>query len=361
MPTPATTPLLVIKSKAGELEAVSKEPAAHAQVMVELLPGVRSENRVGKQLVDVAVDAVAEGNPIWLDTTWLPTADPRTSTPPAELTDFDNTLDDVIQEMIPGYHEPLLIPVVAADAAERQLRAMRNFLEHKPRPVVVRTRHGALTGVEPWARIERIATALRVAPDELHLVFDEGYVPAVEDRRVHDLSATITGVADRHECASIAVLGGSTPTNRRNYETHTRQRTEVRLWKAVQAECGYVLRYGDYGVVHPIPPPRTKARFTPNPYLHYTVPGGVLSLARKIPGRNGGAVPAGAAEWFFREVADELVQRPEFAGPNFSWGDAGLYSCRSRTTAIGHPTKWIALATSHHLAHLSRGMEVEQV
>lgn len=356
MPTPATPPLLTIKSKLGELAAVAHEPATCTQVMVELLPGVTPAGAVGEKIIKAAVDLVAEGNPLWLDTTWLASSVPGAST----LTVFDDTLDDIIQEMIPGYDEPVLIPIIAADADEQQLRAMRHFLEHKPRPVGVRARHGTLSGIEPWARIERIAAALRVAVEDLHLIFDEGYVPCVDDRRVHALSATITALTRRHEYASITVLGGSTPQSRHNYETHTRERAEVRLWKTIQSECPYVLRYGDYGIVHPVPPSTGQRCPIPNPYLHYTVPGGVLTLMRKVPDRRGLALPTGAAERFFREVADELVHRPEFAGSGFSWGDGNLYSCRtSRAIPVGNPTKWIALATSHHMAHLSRGLDAE--
>lgn len=358
MPRPPTTPtnppLLTIKSRTGELDAASREPADHVQIMVELLPGVTPDAGVGTKVVNVGVDAVAEGNPIWLDTTCLP-ASPA-GAPARVLTDFDDRLDTVIQEMVPGYDHPVLLPVVAANADASQLRAMRHFLEHKPRPVVVRVPTGALAGAEPWARTERIADSLRLAVDDLHLVFDEGYVGSFGDRRVHELSATINGLARRQESSSVAVLGGSIP-ERREPGTRTSERVEVRLWKAVRAECGNLLRYGDYGVVNPHPPKRAEKRpRSPNPYLHYTVPGGVLSLVRRVPDR-GHQLPRGAAEHFFREVAEELVQRPEFAGPDFSWGDRNLESCRrSNSVHIGRSSSWIALATSHHLAHLSKGL-----
>ncbi|MBK0870166.1 beta family protein [Saccharopolyspora sp. HNM0986] len=358
MPRPATRPVLAIKSKSGELEAVSNEPATHVQVMIELLPGVLPEAPIGKQVLNVAVDAVAEGNPVWLDTTWLPAGNAAASTPAPVLTDFDGVLDEIIQEMIPGHDEPILLPVVAADADDRRLRAMREFLQHKPRPVVVRARRAASADVEPWARIERIATALRIGVEDLHLVFDEGYLPSVPDHRVEALGKNITGLNARHGCASITVLGGSIPKERTGFDTRTRERTEIRLWKNARADCDGSLRYGDYGVVHPVPRSKKKGSGAPNPYLHYTVPGGVLSFARHVPDRNGRALPTGAAERFFRDVAEELVRRPEFAGPSFSWGDEKLYSCREDPAIpIGRADKWIALATSHHLAHLSRDMD----
>lgn len=355
MPLSATTPILTVKSKWGELEAVLKEPTTHVQLMVELLPGVSPGSHVGQKVVGAGLEAVSDGNPLWLDTTWVTEARAAHS-PSSVLTAFDSTIDDTLQEMVPGgCDHPPLIPVVAADAAPQHLRSLRTFLEHKRRPVVVRARPGRLARGEPWAQIERIANALRLAVDELHLVVDEGYVPEVSSRRVHELSATITELIRRHEYTSLAVLAGSAPRSRDTEETHTRQRSEVRLWKSLRAECGDLLRYGDYGVVHPEPPSNKQGPLPqPNPYLHYTVPGGTLTLMRRALDRAGSRLPSGALEHVFREVAEELVHRPEFAGAHFSWGDGRLYSCRTDPTIpIGNSTKWIALATSHHLAHLA--------
>ena len=357
----ATTPILAVKSKPGELEAVLKERTTHIQLMVELTPGVFPGSRIGRKVVDAGLEAVSDGNPLWVDTTWLTGARPANS-PSSVLTAFDSTIDDNLQDMVPGgCDDPPLIPVVSADADPHHLRALRTFLEHRRRPVVVRARAGGLVGAEPWARIERIAAALQVAVDDLHLVVDEGYVPEVSGRRVHELSATLTELVRRHEYASLAVLGGSTPKARNADETHARDRSEVRLWQSLQAECGYLLRYGDYGAVHPEPPPKDRASpGQPDPYLHYTIPGAALTFRRRVPGRHGRRLPSGAAEQVFREVADELVHRPEFAGADFSWGDGALHSCRTDPSIpIGTAAKWIALATSHHLAHLSNAAGAE--
>ncbi|TDD83447.1 hypothetical protein E1202_25360 [Saccharopolyspora karakumensis] len=94
-----------------------------------------------------------------------------------------------------------------------------------------------------------------------------------------------------------------------------------------------------------------------NPYIHYTVPGSTLSIARQIPGRKG-PPPPGSSERYFLEVADELVRRPEFVGPKFSWGDRILHSCKSKPAMrLGKSTKWISIATSHHLAHLAKRLD----
>ncbi|KGI81188.1 hypothetical protein IL38_13185 [Actinopolyspora erythraea] len=81
-------------------------------------------------------------------------------------------------------------------------------------------------------------------------------------------------------------------------------------------------------------------------------------MVRKIPDRKPGSVPEGASEKYFLEVAEELVGRPEFAGEGFSWGDGRLYQCRREPhPRVGNSSSWIAIATSHHIAQLTKRHE----
>lgn len=360
MSAAGVSPVLAIKSKEGELDALinTGELRGPVQVLLELLDSVAPAGRVAKKIVKVGVEAALAGNPLWVDTTWLSGTSVLAASPRAAMERFEQDIEKAIEDMLPGFDKPCLIPVISLHTGDQELLAMRMFLEHLQRPVVVRARESALTAVDLRRAIDRIAAALRLEVADLHLMVDEGYVRSVEAHRVRALVDNITGLAGRHECASITVLGGSTPPQRTNYETHTRERTEVQLWRAIQEACGRSVRYGDYGVVHPVPPAPKGRPTNPNPYIHYTVPGATLSIARRIPGRGRGAAPRGASEQYFLEVADELVRRREFAGADFSWGDRQLHSCRTKPTIpMGSSTKWISLATSHHLAHLSRDLD----
>jgi hypothetical protein len=108
-----------------------------------------------------------------------------------------------------------------------------------------------------------------------------------------------------------------------------------------------MIGYGDYGVTHPVPRSGENAR-SPYPYLCYTVPRRTVVLRRRI---EKGDVPAER----FADLAEELVEREDFAGPDFSWGDRELTLCRpSGGRAAGSVSRWVSMATSHHLEHVSR-------
>lgn len=127
------------------------------------------------------------------------------------------------------------------------------LLEHQDRPVVIRAQGPSSIAPALPQEIERIATALHREPEAFRIVFDEGYVEAVEQHRVNALALNINKVLTAGFTA-VSLLSGSTPPKRTNYETHIRPRAEVQLWKALRQTCDHELGYGDYGVVHPIPP-----------------------------------------------------------------------------------------------------------
>ncbi len=354
------TPLLAVKSKEGELQALlnTTEVNDRVQVMVELLDSVDSGGLVIKKVVDFCVESASRGRPVWVDTTWLTRASDLGASPRAVLERLEHEIEESLGLFSICSEQPCLIPVVPLNTDDEGLRAIRMFLEHRRRPVVVRCRQTSLPTTELLRTLDRIATALRLGTDELHLVFDEGYVRKLETHRVDALVDNITGLANRNEYASVAVLAGSTPRKRGGYETHLRRRVEVELWKAVREASGEHIRYGDYGVVHPDPQKSSKGGRIPNPYIYYTVPGATLYIARKNPERKGNSVPPGSTERYFLKVADELVHRPEFAGADFSWGDRNLYTCRKRPNPqVGSASRWIAFATSHHAAHVSRSLD----
>lgn len=250
---------------------------------------------------------------------------------------------------------PVLTPVISVNADDQQLGQVRMLREHAPRQVVLRGQHASRNGTAD--RIARIVRGLGVSSDEVHLILDEQYVEHVDERRVRELVDVVDDVSQRFELASIVLMAGSAPNQRKDLETRFRDRAELSLWRAVSERCSHPIRYGDYGVVHPLPTGEGGFGW-PNPYIHCTVPNRSLFIGRKIPNRKNSVPPPGSSERYFLEVADELVHHEEYAGPRFSWGDRALHECRYRNThSVGEPPTWIEIATSHHLAHLDHARD----
>ncbi|TDD83448.1 hypothetical protein E1202_25370 [Saccharopolyspora karakumensis] len=64
-------PLLAIKSKEGELDALkhTRGTDSPVSVMVELLNSTAPGGSISQKLVGAGVEAALTGNPLWVDTT----------------------------------------------------------------------------------------------------------------------------------------------------------------------------------------------------------------------------------------------------------------------------------------------------
>jgi hypothetical protein len=356
-------PLVVVKSKMGEFEALRHlidRGVATPRVIVELLDSVQLEGggQLLPALVKAAVQMAARHQPLWIDSHLLSPAaalSPHPGGPYAQLdTRIESALLDEYGLLAPDV--PAFIPVVAASATDDELSAVALLQEHRPRPVVIRFRNLGVSTRELDDCFQRVVRRTRADQNLWHAVVDLGFVETVHPGQVRAAVSLAQAVADRLGPQSITLLAGSIPATRHGFATAVRDRPEVPLWLEVTHGVKEVeINYGDYGVVHPNPPragnpgPRTVY-----PYLYYTVPNAVIAMRRQ-PAREIGKVAPGAVAEAFSELAGELVARPEFAGSTFSWGDGELARCRSgRGRTASTVSRWVAYATSHHLEHLAQ-------
>jgi len=100
--------------------------------------------------------------------------------------------------------------------------------------------------------------------------------------------------------------------------------------------------FGDYAIAHPDPgevDPRimkasASVRYTTED--HWIVPKG-----RNLRGHG--------YDQFF-SVCEALIERDEYSGCGFSWGDQYIWDCAHRLKGPGNLTTWRKVGTSHHLA-----------
>jgi hypothetical protein len=352
----AFTPLVAMKSKMGEFESLqnlASRDAPGPRVVIELLDSVKpGGGQLMPALVKAAVRMAELRQPAWIDTHLL--------SPAAELSRYPGGpfefLDDRIETVLADEHGmfapdvPAFIPVISAAAADDQLRRVALLQEHRPRPVVIRFRDLRLSPGQVDDCLHRISPVTRDNP--LHAIVDLGFVEAVHPRQLALTRPLVRTLSDRLGPSSTTVLAGSIPAVRQGFVTTVRERPEVVLWHEVARRGDFEINYGDYGVVHPVPPASTESGpRTIYPYLYYTVPNLVIAMRRQ-PAEVEGKLMTGEA---FTDLADELVARPEFAGSDYSWGDRELAGCRRGGGRSAQTvSRWVAFAMSHHLEHLIR-------
>ncbi|WP_410665049.1 beta family protein [Amycolatopsis sp. lyj-84] len=346
-------PLVAVKAKLGELNALSNlrsRQDAQVRVMVELLDSVKPTGRILPALVRAAVLAASHGRTLWLDTTWLGTESPLARQPGGVFEFLDNAIESAaLREH--GLFAPdaaYLEPVLAVDATEDDLRRVRLLLEHKDRDIAIRiTRPGS----RPQELLDRIGSIMKstgTRPGHVHAILDIGFLETVRPGQTAATAETASAISELLGPGATTLLAGSIPAIRTTYTTTARDRPEVVLWDEVRHARASDVNYGDYGVTHPRPPKSEGSPRTPFPYLCYTVPRKTVMLRRKVEKDD---VPAD----LFTDLAEELVKRDDFAGPDYSWGDRELSRCRrAGGSTAGSVPRWVAMATSHHLEHVAR-------
>jgi Beta protein len=130
----------------------------------------------------------------------------------------------------------------------------------------------------------------------------------------------------------------------------TLPRREWELWQTLQRRPKNLPRpdliFGDYAISHPVPKeldPRTM-RMSAN--IRYTAPGTWLV----VKGRN--VRQYGFDQYF--ELCKALVNRPEYSGREFSWGDTYIDDCAAGMTGPGNATTWRKVGTNHHIMIVMR-------
>jgi hypothetical protein len=132
----------------------------------------------------------------------------------------------------------------------------------------------------------------------------------------------------------------------------TLPRYEWDLWKTLQKRPSALPRrdliFSDYAMAHPIGKtldPRTM-RMSAN--IRYTTQDEWLI----IKGRN--VRQYGFSQYF--DLCRLLVERTEYSGRNYSWGDGYIADCAEATQGPGNATTWRKVGVNHHLTLVTRGL-----
>ena len=132
----------------------------------------------------------------------------------------------------------------------------------------------------------------------------------------------------------------------------TLPRHEWDLWKTLQRKPTALPRrdliFGDYAMAHPIGKsldPRTM-RMSAN--IRYTTQDEWLV----VKGRN--VRQYGFDQYF--DLCRILVERPEYSGRTYSWGDRYISDCAEAMQGPGNATTWRKVGVNHHLTLVTRGL-----
>jgi Beta protein len=209
-------------------------------------------------------------------------------------------------------------------------------------------RHVApLPGVTHTTVLAAAADGLGVDPTCADVLIDLGYLSADVELHPDDIGEALNEVNAVGTWRSVVLLGTSMPKMLGGAIAEDTigelPRREWDLWCALrQGAPDRLPTYGDYVVQYPDPPQddegsgpgmRANIRYTTND--------------RTLVARGRGPVmQEGKAQ--YRGLCGRLVARPEFAGSDFSWGDAQIAACAAGESEPGSQNQWRGAGSSHH-------------
>lgn len=208
---------------------------------------------------------------------------------------------------------------------------------------------------DSWRKLNSgISDALNVVGttvDRTHLVIDAGAVCNMGGETVAGLfAANMNLVRMLTGFKTVTVAAAAFPDGVSDLVANSWNYVPRADWLAWLALGNYELKrmpaFGDYGIA--------------SPKLPHTGPAKILAQLRYTHEQNflvwkGADIRKEGYEQFFG-ICEQLVELPEFRGPEFSSGDAVIAEKAEGSGTSGNPTKWREIANSHHFAEVSHGL-----
>jgi Beta protein len=364
VPAGADHYVVALQNLPGERDALlhaAEATWAHLTPLVEILGPKKREtdpftrDRIAAW-VKKASDAVA-GRPCFLDVLRLP---------PNHLTTTKNGNQPVLSviHLEARARGMQFVPVARLSDADTTVRQIAEAAACDARGVALRYplfRTVSADGRGPQVLIEEALRAVEVDVVGADLIMDLGYLSEDVDVDAEDLAAAIDELVSIGNWRSVVLLGSSMPSTLGGgvvvEGTIGRlRRREWELWSALVAlHPSRLPTFGDYAVQNPEPPledqptgPGQRAN------IRYTTDDATL-----VPRAVGAVIQEGAEQ--YRDLCRLLVDQPEFAGRDFTWGDQQIADCADGIGEPGWQNQWRGAGTSHHLRHVIEQLAQVQV
>jgi hypothetical protein len=343
----------VLKGKEGEYGALETLPS---DVRTRLMPLIEVPNVPygSTKSLDQHVGGIAErlrkcwdDRPLYLDLPWFEGEE--------RLSDGRVAIEAVLSDC--ASRGVRVVPVVSRKKSVEYLSAAASYSASAGSGGCIRLLVGDFAeDVDLGAEVGRLLSRLGgIDISSIDLVLDLEDLGADSGRAVLIARSLFSMIPREDEWRRIVLVAASFPEDLSDLDaasTSTVPRREWELWGTLQKRVDRLPRpdliFGDYGIANPVTKELDPRTMQMSASIRYTTPKSWLVLK----GRN--VRQYGFDQYF--ELCKALVQRPEYRGSPFSWGDRYISDCAEGMTGPGNATTWRKVGTNHHLT-----MVVEQV
>jgi hypothetical protein len=238
------------------------------------------------------------------------------------------------------------VPVVRPDDDAAHVNAVANAAIEDGNGLAIRYSllgTALLPGTSHQQRASDLLEMLGCDATTCDLILDLGYLDPDVELAAADLAPSVRELMSAATWRGVVLLGSSIPKTLSSITEDTvgsLSRREWGLWHQLgQLDLPRRPAFGDYAVQHPTPPQDSGPGMRAN--IRYTTDDDIL-VAR---GRS--ILTEGSEQ--YHDLCQWLVERDEFAGSSYSWGDAAIDDCARHRRSAGSQHDWRGAGTSHHL------------
>ncbi|GAA2521993.1 beta family protein [Winogradskya humida] len=324
----------ILRSRRGELTALHHLDATAARRVMPII-----ELGSGDRLPQLIKQVPPRTGAIGVDLGAIPDpADPLTS-PPLDLAEELAGLGVAMLPVLRAYDSPRRLVEHGLAARMHLKRAVLRLQPH----VDARNPAGATSTTD------RLLTGSGLDPEHVDLVIDLAETAcAAHADRFEERARHVLRWARDQPWRSVTVAAGAMPANLDDLPTDeavTVGRLDAQVWARL---CEPGVGYSDYGVTSPVR--RNGAHHRQLPTLRYTADRDwwIYRWARR----------GGRSDDRCHDLCRTLVDSPHWpaTGSHFSWGDAQIARQARSARGAGSSASWVAWGTSHHIAHVLRGL-----
>jgi hypothetical protein len=254
------------------------------------------------------------------------------------------------------------VPVVSNNSNDTLRDLVSRFVIDYDKKICLRLSKGESGFIEK-AQIEEAVRQLNVPKKDIFLLLDVGYLEETTSQFAQSALIDVLGnIGDLNDWFEVVVCGGSFPEFLTDFEArkepHFVKRNEWRIWKSLKKLAvlnGSKIKYGDYGIKHPI---YNDVGRSGSASIKYTTENDFVIYR----GKRSGDVEIGNIQYIHH--AKELVSNTDvYPGEKFCWGD-GKIMAYSKVNPIpidkkpknkpkpGGAKEWVSFGANHHLTLL---------
>ncbi len=245
-----------------------------------------------------------------------------------------------------------MVPVTGVARGDAYTAALSEALSRDSRGMCLRLEAEDLEEPEDLPRALTAALDdLALRPADVDLLLDLGPIGPEQQWTGATVRLFLTALPQITEWRSLTLAASSFPLDLSAVEADSvtpLPRAEWTVWRALHDRAGRLERmptFGDYGISHPAPREVDPRIIQRSASIRYTEADDfIVAKGRSIRQH-------GADQHY--DLAALLVERPDFHGEDFSWGDAYIAARARREPGPGNGMTWRKAGTSQHLAFVT--------